>query len=213
MTHEWLQAVPPLIVDNETSIQEECENLFLELVLNRICQFADPRPSGSSACSDSLFPESLLDLLKGVSDGEIAPFIKKICTSLGKKKKLKPFVATTLQNIITASGSMRQAPQGAWWLLAEVSLYAPKAVDWGFLSHHWKLLGDAGRKERECGDDGEIETVLWARDRVSLLNTISNVSMELPSEPAAELAHSLLSRIEQFNMHLSEVRELLLQSH
>ncbi|KAF3330248.1 condensin-2 complex subunit D3 [Carex littledalei] len=202
---EWLQAVPPLIVDNETNIQEECENLFLELVLNRICQFADPRPFGSSTTSDQLFPESLLDLLKGISDGEVAPFIKKICTSLGKKKKLKPFVATSLQNIITASDSLRQAPQGAWWLLAEVSLYTPKAIDWGFLSQHWELLGDAGRKEKVCGDDGEIETVSWARDRVSLLNTISNVSMELPSEPAAELAHSLLSRIEKFNMHLSEV--------
>ncbi|XP_078175740.1 binding protein isoform X2 [Carex rostrata] len=202
---EWLQAVPPLIVDNETNIQEECENLFLELVLNRICQFADLRPFGSSTTSDQLFPESLLDLLKGISDGEVAPFIKKICTSLGKKKKLKPFVATSLQNIITASDSLRQAPQGAWWLLAEVSLYTPKAIDWGFLSQHWELLGDAGRKEKVCGDDGEIETVSWARDRVSLLNTMSNVSMELPSEPAAELAHSLLSRIEKFNMHLSEV--------
>ncbi|KAJ4785905.1 Condensin-2 complex subunit D3 [Rhynchospora pubera] len=205
VTHEWLQAVPPLIVDNETSIRDECENLFLELVLNRICQFTDPRPSGSPTSSDPLFSESLLHLLKGVSDGEVAPFIKKICTSLGKKKKLKPFVATSLQNIITASKFMRHAPEGAWWLLAEVSLYTPQAVDWGFLSHHWKLLGDAGRKEKVCGDDGEMETVLWARDRVSLLNTISNVSMELPSEPAAELALSLLSRIEQFNMHLSEV--------
>jgi condensin-2 complex subunit D3 len=182
-------------------------------VLNRVCQFGDPRPSGSSTSSELLFPESLLDLLKAVSDGEIAPFIKKICTSLGKKKKLRPFVATSLQNIITASDSMRQAPQGAWWLLAEVSLYTPKAVDWGFLSHHWKLLGGAGKKDKECGDDGEIETVLWARDRVSLLNTISNVSMELPSDPAAELAHSLLSRIEQFNMHLSEVSGPLLQTY
>lgn len=185
-------------------------------MLNRICQFADPRPFGSSTTSDQLFPESLLDLLKGISDGEVAPFIKKICTSLGKKKKLKPFVATSLQNIITASDSLQQAPQGAWWLLAEVSLYTPKAIDWGFLSQHWELLGDAGRKEKVCGDDGQIETVSWARDRVSLLNTISNVSMELPSEPAAELAHSLLSRIEKFNMHLSEVRGgggLLLQSN
>ncbi|KAJ1695196.1 hypothetical protein LUZ63_011894 [Rhynchospora breviuscula] len=205
VTHEWLQAVPPLIVDNETSIRDECENLFLELVLNRICQFADLRPSGSPTSSDPLFSEPLLHFLKGVSDREVAPFIKKICTSLGKKKKLKPFVATSLQNIITASSSMHHAPEGAWWLLAEVSLYTPQAVDWRFLSHHWKLLGDAGRKEKLCRNDGEIETVLWARDRVSLLNTISNVSMELPSEPAGELAESLLSRIEQFNMHLSEV--------
>ncbi|KAJ3698949.1 hypothetical protein LUZ61_002654 [Rhynchospora tenuis] len=160
VTHEWLQAVPPLIVDNETSIRDECENLFLELVLNHICQFADPRPSESSASSDPLFFESLLHLLKGVSDGEVASFIKQICTSLGKKKKLKPFFATSLQNIITASNLTRHAPEGAWWLLAEVSLYTPRAVDWGFLSYHWKLLADAGRKEKVCGDDGEMEAVL-----------------------------------------------------
>lgn len=42
-------------------------------------------------------------------------------------------------------------------------------------------------------------------DRVALLQTISNVSMELPVEPAAELAHSLLTWIENFDMKLSEV--------
>ncbi|KAJ3681372.1 hypothetical protein LUZ60_015861 [Juncus effusus] len=209
VTKEWLQAVPPLIVDNETSIQEECETLFLDLVLNRICQASNPNPNPVTDPTNSdpnpLFPDLLLDLLKGISHGEISPFVKKILASLGKKKKIRPLIANSVQNVITASGSVRAAPQGAWWLLAEVSVHTPKAVDWGFLSHHWRLLDDVWRREREEEREDEGEGVLWARDRVSLLNTISNVSMELPTQPAAELAHSLLSRIEQFNMHLSEV--------
>ncbi|RLM55346.1 condensin-2 complex subunit D3 [Panicum miliaceum] len=107
---EWLQAVPPLVINSETSIQEECENLFLELV----------------------------------------------------------------------------------------SSFAPKSLDWNFLSHHWKLLDNVRQDDRG-------KACSQVEPRVSLLQTISNVSMELPVEPAAELAHSLLTRIENFNMNLSEV--------
>jgi condensin-2 complex subunit D3 len=37
---EWLHSVPCQIADNETSIQEECENMFQELVLDRISRAA-----------------------------------------------------------------------------------------------------------------------------------------------------------------------------
>ena len=38
-----------------------------------------------------------------------------------------------------------------------------------------------------------------------LLKTISNVSVEMFPEPAVVLAHNLLTRIEEFNMHSTEV--------
>ncbi|KAJ6430909.1 hypothetical protein OIU84_018420 [Salix udensis] len=208
---EWLHSVPRLITDNESSIQEECENLFLELVLDRISR------AGS---------EGIMVLLKEICNGEVAPWVKKICTSLGKKKRLKPKMAIALQNIIKisesywASNSMPiekwTAPPGAWFLLSEVSAYLSKAVDWEFLHHHWQLLDKyraVGELKSPCpkeymheDEDGiESSSVAWASDRVFLLQTISNVSVELPPEPAAELAHNLLIRIEEFNMHSTEV--------
>ncbi|XP_073008465.1 condensin-2 complex subunit CAP-D3 [Typha latifolia] len=216
VTREWLHAVLPLIVDNETSIQEECENLFLELVLNRISQSANVSLSSDAAEIGCVFPEGVLDLLRGIYNGEVAPCVRKICTSLGKKKRLKPLVARSLQNIITTSESLWlrssksiekwTAPPGAWQLLSEVSPFTPKAIDWKFLCHHWKLLDNLNLEEQsKVSDGGDPNSVSWAGDRVSLLQTISNVSLELPVEPAAELAHNLLSRIENFNLHLSEV--------
>ncbi|KAL5206634.1 hypothetical protein ABZP36_034843 [Zizania latifolia] len=218
VTKEWLQAVPPLVIDSETSIQEECENLFLELILNRICQAANLKLEDHSIDMEDVFPEGTLDLLKSICDGEVVPCIKKICASLGRKKKLKSLLASSLQNIITISESLWlrsskpiekwTAPVGAWWLLSEVSLFAPKSVNWKFLSHHWKLLDNVGQdgtgRGKVCSKE-EPNSALWAVDRVSLLQTISNVSTELPVEPAAELAHSLLARIENFDMHLSEL--------
>ncbi|CAN6347963.1 unnamed protein product [Urochloa humidicola] len=213
---EWLQAVPPLVIDSETSIQEECENLFLELVLNRICKAANLNLGDDAITLEEVFPEGTLDLLKSICDGEVAPCIKKICASLGKKKKMKSLLASSLQNIITISESLWlrsrkpienwTAPIGSWWLLSEVSSFAPKSINWKFLSHHWKLLDNVGQDDRgKASSQVEPNSAVWAVNRVSLLQTISNVSMELPVEPAAELAHSLLTRIENFDMNLSEV--------
>ncbi|CAN1247584.1 Condensin-2 complex subunit CAP-D3 [Linum perenne] len=232
---EWLHSVPRLIADNETSIQEECENLFLELVLDRVSKAGNnPGMQSSSSLSHSkvhkmgvekeielLFP-GVLVILKTICNGEVTPWVKKICSSLGKKKRLKPVIATSLQNIIRTSESnwLRHsmpidkwtAPPGAWLLLSEVSAHVSKAVDWKFLHHHWQLLDKFGAA-KECNaeeddpDESSINSnsVAWAGDRVFLLQTISNVSVELPPEAAADLAHNLLKRIEDFSMHSTEV--------
>ncbi|XP_039048837.1 condensin-2 complex subunit D3 [Hibiscus syriacus] len=240
VTTEWLHSVPRLITDNESSIQEECETLFLELVLDRVSRAGSAcSPKKGSVLSDScvtaksleremelLFPGGILILLKGICNGEVTPWVKKICTSLGKKKRLKPKVALALQNIIKTSESIWlshsmpiekwTAPAGAWFLLSEVSVYLLKAVDWEFLHHHWQLLDKHGTKGKfqspslqgngyEHEESIESNSVAWARDRVFLLQTISNVSIELPAEPAADLAHNLLKRVEKFNMHSTEV--------
>ncbi|GJW08963.1 condensin-2 complex subunit D3 [Tanacetum coccineum] len=216
VTKEWLHSVPRLIADNETSIQEECENLFLELVLDRISR------AGSNAAFLERDQDEVLSLLKEICHGEVTPWIKKICTNLGKKSKLKPKVAISLQNIIRKSESMWLAeskpiekwlaPAGAWFLLSEVSGYLLKAVDWEFLYHHWQLLdkhesinSPPAAEEEEEAIGVESNSVDWAGNRVALLQTISNVSVELPAEPAADLAHNLLKRIEEFNMHSMEV--------
>ena len=215
VTKEWLHSVPRLIADNETSIQEECENLFLELVLDRISR------AGSSADFLERDQDEVLILLKEICHGEVTPWVKKICTNLGKKSKLRPKVAISLQNIIRKSESMWLAeskpiekwlaPAGAWFLLSEVSGYLLKAVDWEFLYHHWQLLdkhesvNSPSAAEEEEATGVESNSVDWAGNRVSLLQTISNVSVELPTAPAADLAHNLLKRIEEFNMHSMEV--------
>jgi len=236
---EWLHSVPRLITDNESSIQEECENLFMELILDRISR-AGPEGTirNQTTFSDSnvkakdiereiglLFP-GILVLLKEICNGEVTPWVKKICTSLGKKKRLRPKIAIALQYIIKTSESYWvsnsmpiekwTAPPGAWFLLSEVSAYLSKAVDWEFLHHHWQLLDKyraVGEFKSPCpkefmheDEDGiESSSVEWVSDRVFLLQTISNVSVELPPEPAAELAHNLLIRIEEFSMHSTEV--------
>ncbi|KAL0921932.1 hypothetical protein M5K25_005883 [Dendrobium thyrsiflorum] len=212
---EWLHAVPRLTADNETSVQEECENLFLELVLDRISRASHVSISDTAKDLESILPEGVLALLKGICDGEVLPCVRKICTSLGKKKKLKPSIAISLVNIISISESlcMRNcmsierwtAPIGAWQLLSEVSLFTPKAVEWKFLLHHWKLLDKAKEDKGGTPDGEEPSSISWARDRVSLLQTISNVSVLLPPVDASDLAADLLRQIDEFNMHLSEV--------
>ncbi|KAF6161668.1 hypothetical protein GIB67_041776 [Kingdonia uniflora] len=227
---EWLHSIPCLITDNESSIQEECENLFLELVLDRVSRVGSPdsnhnvRAKSQENDSELDFPQGILALLKEICDGAVTPCVKKICMSLGKKKRLKPAIAIALQNIIKTSEchwlrcSMPiqkwTAPPGAWLLLSEISTFLPKAVDWEFLHHHWKLLEktdldseirspiEQGYKDKEA--EG-VKSAAWAGDRVFVLQTISNVSTELPPEPAADLAHNLLKRIEEFNMHSTEV--------
>ncbi|TKY72597.1 Condensin-2 complex subunit D3 [Spatholobus suberectus] len=236
---EWLHSVPRLITDNESSIQEECENMFQELVLDRISRAASATSSYSVSSSnrkmkgkgidnemEMLFPNGILYFLREICNGEVSPWVKKICTKLGKKKRLNHKIVTALQNIIRASESIWlshsmpiekwTAPPGAWFLLSEVSTFLSKAVDWEFLHHHWQLL-DKHEVEGEfkspfvqrnaCAEEESIECnpVAWASDRVFLLQTISNVSVELPSEPAADLAHNLLKRVEEFNMHSTEV--------
>lgn len=239
MATEWLHSVPRLIADNETSIQEECENLFLELVLERISTVGSVsslhdesrfnnsnKGKGSAMDVDSVFPEGVLGLLKEICNGEVTPWVKKICTNLGKKKLMKHKFANSLQNIIRTSESLWlsqsmpiekwTAPPGSWFLLSEVSAYLAKAVDWEFLHHHWQLFDKHGVEgeiqspfaqgnahEEEEGTDSI--SVSWAGDRVFLLQTISNVSVELPPELAADLAHNMLKRIEEFNMHSTEV--------
>ncbi|KAI9195668.1 hypothetical protein LWI28_017082 [Acer negundo] len=235
VTTEWLHSVPPLITDNESSLQEECENLFLELVLDRVSRAGstDHPHQNSNVKAKSIvgdielsFPEGVLGLLKEICNGEVSPWVKKICTSLGKKKRLRPKIAVALQDIIRSSESIWlshsmpiekwTAPPGAWFLLSEVSAYLPKAVEWEFLHHHWRLLDKYGAgvefkssfaPEDEHGGEDRIvsNSVSWAGDRVFLLQTISNVSVELPPEPAADLAHNLLTRVEGFNMHPTEV--------
>ncbi|KAL9232809.1 hypothetical protein vseg_007874 [Gypsophila vaccaria] len=237
---EWLHSVPRLISDSETSIQEECENLFMELVLDRVsrvgCAVIDdvtaiqkskPAAISFEAQLATIYGEGVLDLLGQLCNGEVAPWVKKICTSLGKKKRFKPKIATALQNIINVSESLWlsysmpienwTAPAGTWLLLSEVSSFLPKAVHWTFLHHHWKLLDKDGSNFNDMKSsnpditlDEEAEgmksnSVAWAGDRVLLLQTISNVSTELSAEPAAELAHDLLKRIEGFNLHSTEV--------
>ncbi|KAG6756965.1 hypothetical protein POTOM_037264 [Populus tomentosa] len=241
---EWLHSVPRLITDNESSIQEECENLFMELVLDCISRVG----SEGTICNQTTFSDSnvkakdiereigllfpgILVLLKEICNGEVTPWVKKICISLGKKKRLRPKIAIALQNIIKTSESYWvsnsmpiekwTAPPGAWFLLSEVSAYLSKAVDWEFLHHHWQLLDKyraVGEFKSPCpkefmheDEDGmESSSVAWVSDRVFLLQTISNVSVELPPEPAAELAHNLLLRIEEFSMHSTEISKHVL---
>ncbi|KAL2464058.1 hypothetical protein Fot_52014 [Forsythia ovata] len=239
VTKEWLHSVPRLINDNETSIQEECENLFLELVLDRVSNAGSTSSSHYESLLhdlnekknsldmniELLYPEGVLGLLKEICDREVAPWVKKICTSLGKKKRLRPKIAIDLQNIIKTSESLWlnhskqvekwMAPPGAWFLLSEVSAFLPKAVNWEFLHHHWQLLDKykpvhelQSPLEQDVNEgmvDIESNSLAWAGDRVFLLQTISNVSVELPPEPAADLAHNFLKRLEEFNMHSTEV--------
>ncbi|CAI9118828.1 OLC1v1020453C1 [Oldenlandia corymbosa var. corymbosa] len=233
VSKEWLHSVPRLIADNESSIQEECETLFSELVLDRVSKATfhkDPGSgniNGETQALDSeiklLYPEGVLCILEETCHGEVTPWVRKICASLGKKKNLKPKIASALQNIISASESLWlshsmpiekwTAPRGAWFLLAEVSAFLPKEVDWEFLIHHWQLF-DKHKSAAEpwsayetVDDEVNVESnsVSWAGDRVCLLQAISNVTVNLPPEPAADLAHQFLKRLEEFNMHSTEV--------
>lgn len=210
--------------------------MFLELVLDRISRAgsaispddydSNAKTNGLEREIEMLFPGGILCLLKEICSAEVTPLIKKICTSLGKKKRLNPKIADALQKIITSSESIWlknsmpieewTAPAGAWLLLSEVSAFVPKAVEWEFLHHHWQLLDKYERgveirspSATENLDEGEdrmvCSSVSWAGDRVFLLQTIANVSVELPPDPAADLAHNLLNRIEKFTMHSTEV--------
>lgn len=214
----------------------------MELVLDRVSRAGSAASSDTSAVHNSkysarsfekelaaIYPEGVLDLLSEICNGEVAPWVKKICSSLGKKGKLRPKIATALQKIIKTSESLWlshsmpidnwTAPPGAWLLLSEVSSFLRKAVEWEFLYHHWKLLDkDVTTDELnsrtiedimpESVDGMETNTAVWAGDRVLLLQTISNVSVELSPEPAAHLAHDLLKRIEGFSMHSTEVQSI-----
>ncbi|KAJ6904334.1 hypothetical protein NC651_021459 [Populus alba x Populus x berolinensis] len=88
----------------------------MELVLDRISSaVSESRIHNQSTCSnstvkvkgiereiESLFP-GVLVLLKEICNGEVTPWVKRICTSLGNKKRLKPKIAT--ENMIKTSES------------------------------------------------------------------------------------------------------------
>ncbi|KAL0376438.1 UNVERIFIED_CONTAM: Condensin-2 complex subunit D3 [Sesamum calycinum] len=209
VTRVWMHSIPRLISDNETSIQEECENLFSELVVARISRAglscsanydSFPRETNSKGNnldteSELLYPEGLLPLLKEISDGEVSPWVKKICLSLGRRKKLQTKIATALQNIIRTSESLwlnHSMPIEKWTAPAGAcELQSPSQQ--GFADEEMV--------------DVEHSSVAWVGDRVFLLQTISNVSMELPPGPAADLAQNFLKRLEGFNMHSTEELE------
>lgn len=235
---EWFQSALPLVMDNESSIQEECLSLFEELVVDRIAAVAASRLPGCSITKslhmdgalvklnpeqelERLMPPGILVVLKGMAvDSAVSSCVKRVCTSLGKKKRLRAGITLALQNIITASralwcshskeGTSSQhcwtAPAGTWLLLAEVSAFIPKAVGWEFLRTHWQLLEKKERASTPRGSTPGTKTnAVWAADRVHLLQTISNVAVELPPDAAADLAAELLERLEGFNMDPTEV--------
>ncbi|CAA0817505.1 binding [Striga hermonthica] len=202
VTKEWVHSIPRLISDNETSIQEECDNLFLELVLDRI----------SIAGSDFLAER---DTTARDTKGE------KHSSSVDDSESLYPGVLILLKEVCDAEVSPWKwtAPPGTWFLLSEVSSFLTKSIEWEFLKHHWQLV-DKFKPVSEVqspyaqGYEDDVEmvnvessSVDWVKDRVYLLQTISNVSMELSSEPAADLAQNFLKRLERFNMHSTEVYE------
>ncbi|MCO5568222.1 hypothetical protein L7F22_021918 [Adiantum nelumboides] len=168
-------------------------------------------------------PPGVLVVLKGMADDSaVATCIKRVVTCLGKKKRLRAGVVLALQNIITSSRALWCktaatssqtcwiAPAGAWLLLAEVSAFVPKAVGWEFLRTHWQLLEkEESISVLEALPSGKKKTAVnfaaWAADRVHLLQTISNVAVELPPDAAADLAAELLERLEGFSMDPTEV--------
>ncbi|XP_010451480.1 PREDICTED: condensin-2 complex subunit D3-like [Camelina sativa] len=207
VTTEWLHSVPRMIMDNETSIQEECENVFHELVLERILRAGNvlspdsaSLPNNGNTTSknldgdiEALFPEGVLVLLRELCNSEVSPWVTKICGSLGKKKRLKPRVAFALQSIIKESESL--------WLSRSMPINK-----WTAPAGAWFLLSESEGLDEQGEEQGvECNSSTWAGDRVCLLQTISNVSLQLPAEPAADLADNLLKKIEKFNLHSAEV--------
>jgi len=115
---EWLHSVPRQIADNETSIQEDCENVFQDLVLDRMYRAATATSSYMESTSsrkmkgkcldkeiDMPFPQGIL-YLREISNGEVSPWVNFFCTNLGKKKRLIHIIVTALQKIIEVSESI-----------------------------------------------------------------------------------------------------------
>ena len=116
---EWFQSALPLVMDNESSIQEECLNHFEELVIDRITTAASLRLPGRSTAKlsfvsgghlmpeqelERLLPPGILVALKAMADdSSVASCTKRACTSLGKRKRLRAGITLALQNIIAAS--------------------------------------------------------------------------------------------------------------
>ena len=85
--------------------------------------------------------------------------------------------------------------------LSDLNLHVPSAI-WEFPHHHRQLFNKHGvrggvkiplaRGDAHVEEEGiESNSVAWVGDCVFLLQTISNVSTELPPEPAVDLAHKL----------------------
>ncbi|KAL4642457.1 hypothetical protein ACB092_02G019300 [Castanea dentata] len=98
--------------------------------------------------------------------------------------------------------------------LSDLNLHVPSAI-WEFPHHRRQLFNKHGVRggvkiplaqgDAHAEEEGiESNSVSWIGDCVFLLQTISNVSTELPPEPAVDLAHNLIIRTEQFNMHSTE---------
>ncbi|XP_024534743.1 condensin-2 complex subunit D3 [Selaginella moellendorffii] len=208
---EWLESALPLVMDNESSIQEEAVGLFKELVLDPISSVSVMKLSDDrllavlldkSDETEKSLPPGVVHFLSGLAEkNDAAPFVKRACARLGKTKGLRASIVMALQSIITASEDLGRkeksfdgrrvaaVAQGAWFLLSELSLFLPKVVGWDFLRKHWQYSTSAAS----------------AASRVHLLQTIANVATELPADAATDLADELLKHLEDFNMHPVEV--------
>ncbi|CAM6033215.1 unnamed protein product [Sphagnum compactum] len=181
---EWLKSALPLALDNEVSLQEECLELFHELVLDRVASICCKRATvgrlqsgwslsrkkatevfGSREGEDLSRP--VLMLLKEIADDStISSVVKRACTSLGRQGRLHAEIALALQSLISdpdhgfPEGKQANllAPRGAWFLLSEVSAFVPKAVSWDFLRTRWQLLDNHGIG-RQSGQEETNQTI------------------------------------------------------
>ncbi|KAL6343915.1 hypothetical protein AAG906_027687 [Vitis piasezkii] len=227
VTTEWLHSIPRLITDNESSIQEECENLFLELVLDRVsragstvsahkklvCNDLNAKTKSLEMEIELLFPGGVLVLLKEICNGEVAPWVKKICTSLGKKKRLKPKIAVALQGMIKASESLwlsHSMPIEKWTALLGPGFFYQRCQSSS--QKQWTgsssiIIGSSLTRMEQGLNLGiaSCPILLLGLEIVFSIENNFQCFCGTAPEPAAALGHNLLTRIEEFNMHSTEV--------
>eukprot|EP01119_Soliformovum_irregulare_P025524 TRINITY_DN9493_c0_g1_i1.p1 TRINITY_DN9493_c0_g1~~TRINITY_DN9493_c0_g1_i1.p1 ORF type:complete len:1075 (-),score=286.46 TRINITY_DN9493_c0_g1_i1:69-3293(-) len=118
----FLDALLPMIMDVESSVQDKCVDAIQEFLLNRIAKNED----------------SAWLLLQNLDSNNLL-YLQKICALLGKQKRFSKGLVHSLQNEMESP----KHQYGCWLLLAEVASFSASAMDHKAVLKFWNSIKDS----------------------------------------------------------------------
>ncbi|XP_065051111.1 condensin-2 complex subunit D3-L-like isoform X2 [Rhopilema esculentum] len=169
----WLNCVLPMVLDRETTAQEQCVGVLEELILSKI------RPSDKSYDSDHILAWTLLDNIAGNEGQESSQYFGLVCENWSKNGKINGNLVKSLQTHLNTNNA-----KAAWLFIAAVSSSSDK-INPSIITDYWfKNIED-----NSCQDVMTMSRIL---------KTILTISKKLSPDLATKLLDDIQERVIKF---------------